>query len=132
MKNNTEKRIVFARTANKKNQDGFEFTERKISFGFHLQIHNTKGYLEIMDLLNQIENALIRTFIDEDGLLGDYNGTMSIDDITPIYLSENDDMEDVTFFTEEVVVSFDVDEDYSKPSTVYNSIKIRGEVGNGS
>jgi len=126
MINFTDQRIVFARTANKNNLEGFDFTERKLPFGFHIQCKNTKeGYLGVMDLINNIENALISTLKDEDGLLGDYNDTMSVDDITPIYLSEYDTMENITFFTEEVVVSFTVDEDYSQPDKVYDSIQVR-------
>lgn len=126
------KRIVFARTNNVNNGDGFEFTDRKVSFSFHLQILETIDYLGAMDLLNAIENALIRTLVDEEGLLQNYNSTMSIENITPVYISENDTMEDIIFWTEEVVVSFDVDEDYSTAESGFGTVIIRGEVQDGN
>ena len=85
-----------------------------------------------MDLLNAIENALIRTLVDEEGLLQNYNSTMSIENITPVYISENDTMEDIIFWTEEVVVSFDVDEDYSTAESGFGTVIIRGEVQDGN
>lgn len=131
MQSALKERIVFGRANNTKDSEGFDFEQRKLTFYFHLQIKDTTDYISVLDRLNQIENALIQTLIYSTILSG-YNDseTMSIDDIKPYYQPDEDD--NIIFQTEEMYVSFNVEEDYSKPSTVYDSIKIRGEVENGN
>ena len=114
-------RIVLARTENNPGEDGFDYIERKVQYGFHLQIKETRDYVAAMDRLNAFEQALVHTLM-KSTLLDNYRNIMVIEDIKYYYT------EDSILQTEEVYVSFNLDEDYSTTDPEIKEIDMRGEL----
>jgi len=124
MQNYKEKRIVIFRAKNQANGDeGFDYLDRKLTFGFHIQILETKDYVTATDLINKIEDALIRTIMNSENL-EDFCSEPVIGDIEPYYQTEDDTMEHVIMFTETVTITFEVVEDYEQPEKEFDEFKL--------
>jgi len=123
---NAQDRIVMGRVGNEPvdTEDSFDSEQRRLTFGFHLQIKDTLNYIKAHDRLGSIENACIKTIMNSS-VLADYRDMISIGNITHDYNQEDAILQDTYMF-----VYVKNEEDYTQDPVNLDKVTIRGGIQN--